>query len=192
MKKISSCLLLLVISHTVAAKNISNSQDQNSTKKTEKKEIEVAFSPNEQAEELVMKTIYSAKSSIRLASYYLTSSTIADALIDAKKSGIDVAVVSDYKANMLGDRTDVTHQSFEKLIKSGIPIRTVNIYPIHHDKYIIVDGAHVETGSFNYTKGALKNSENVLVVWNDPKLADQYLKHWQSQWDQGEPALPAN
>ena len=45
----------------------------------------------------------------------------------------------------------------------------------------------METGSFNFTAAAAKgNSENALVVWNDPALAETYLTHWQSRWDQGQ------
>jgi phosphatidylserine/phosphatidylglycerophosphate/cardiolipin synthase-like enzyme len=37
---------------------------------------------------------------------------------------------------------------------------------------VISDGKHVQTGSFNYSQAAAKsNSENVLVVWNNPDLA---------------------
>ncbi|MGH8388743.1 MAG: phospholipase D-like domain-containing protein [Pseudomonas sp.] len=57
---------------------------------------------------------------------------------------------------------------------------------IHHDKLMVVDGMTVETGSFNFTAAAAKsNSENALVVWNDPALAETYLNHWQSRWYQG-------
>ncbi len=37
----------------------------------------------------------------------------------------------------------------------------------------------VEQGSFNYTKAAEEsNAENDLVNWNNPKLAELYLKDW--------------
>ena len=40
----------------------------------------------------------------------------------------------------------------------------------------MVDGRHVETGSFNFTVSAAKrNSENVLVLWNNPTLANRYI-----------------
>nr|WP_230047402.1 hypothetical protein [Escherichia coli] len=29
------------------------------------------------------------------------------------------------------------------------------------------------------------NSENVLVVWDDPVVAQKYLNHWTSRWVQG-------
>jgi hypothetical protein len=50
-----------------------------------------------------------------------------------------------------------------------------------------VDGRTVEQGSFSYTKAAEeKNAENVLVNWDNPKLADVYLKDWKRHWDHSE------
>ena len=61
-------------------------------------------------------------------------------------------------------------------------------YHIHHDKTIIVDGHTVETGSFNFAPSAeAMNSENVVVIRGMPDVARQYLAHWQSRWDQGQP-----
>ena len=55
---------------------------------------------------------------------------------------------------------------------------------IAHNKVIIVDGRTVEQGSFNYTKAAENsNAENVLVNWNNPKLAELYLRDWQKHWE---------
>jgi len=60
------------------------------------------------------------------------------------------------------------------LTKAGIEVRTVNVHPNHHDKVLIADGRHVQTGSFNYIKiAATKNSENVLVIWNNPALVER-------------------
>ena len=53
-----------------------------------------------------------------------------------------------------------------------------------HDKVIIADGRNVEVGSFNYTRAADRfNSENVLVVWDEPVVAQRYLQHWQTRWE---------
>jgi hypothetical protein len=49
--------------------------------------VEIAFSPSGGATELVVKTIESAKTSVRVAAYSFTSKPIAQAL--AKKRGID-------------------------------------------------------------------------------------------------------
>lgn len=147
--------------------------------------IEVAFSPNEGAEGLVLKVIHNANSTIRLAAYSLTSPQIVNALIQARKRGVDVAVVADSKMNLKSD-SRAGRVALNLLSDNGVRTRVIDRYEIHHDKYIIADGQNVETGSFNYSKAAeLYNSENVMVVWGNVELANRYLAHWQSRFDQG-------
>jgi len=56
-----------------------------------------------------------------------------------------------------------------------------------HDKYLIIDGKTVETGSFNYTASAeRRNAENVVVIRNNKKLAGQYIENWRQLWNEGE------
>lgn len=65
-------------------------------------------------------------------------------------------------------------------------LRTVSAYKILHDKVIVSDGWHTEVGSFNFSRATDRsNSENVLVVWDDPVVAQKYLNHWTSRWEQG-------
>jgi len=153
--------------------------------------IEVGFSPEGSARDLVLRTIDSASSSIRLSAYVFTSPDVAKALITAKQRGVDVAVVADYQGNLQGNGSRAGKHALSLLVRAGIPTRTISTYAIHHDKFIVVDGKAVETGSFNYSAAAAKsNSENALVVWNDADLAEQYLNHWQSRWDQGKAFKP--
>jgi phosphatidylserine/phosphatidylglycerophosphate/cardiolipin synthase-like enzyme len=148
--------------------------------------VEVGFSPEGSAQSLVLNTIRAAASSIRLSAYVFTNPDITRALIDAKQRGVDVAVVADFRSNFEDRKGQAGAHALSLLAKAGIPTRTVDVYPIHHDKFFVVDGSAVETGSFNYTAAAAKkNSENALVIWNDPDLAQRYLNHWKSRWDQG-------
>ncbi len=148
--------------------------------------IEVGFSPEGSAQKLVLSTIDAATSSIRVAAYVFTSPDVTRALVAAKQRGVDVAVVADHRSNLEEARSTAGRHALTLLAKAGIPTRTVKSYPIHHDKFMVVDGMAVETGSFNFTAAAKSNSENALVVWNDPALAETYLNHWQSRWDQGQ------
>lgn len=148
--------------------------------------VEVGFSPEGTAEALVLKIIGSAKQSIRLAGYSFTSPAIVRALLDAKRRGVDVAVVVDHKNNIGQDVSGKAKAALNLLVNAGIPTRTVARYAIHHDKFIVSDSAHVETGSFNYSAAAAKsNSENVIVVWSNTQLAKEYLNHWQGRFEQG-------
>lgn len=76
--------------------------------------------------------------------------------------------------------------------EQGVALRTNDHFNIHHDKTIIVDGHTVETGSFNFAPSAeTRNSENVIVIRDMPGIARQYVAHWQSRWDLGEPYPPS-
>ncbi|MEG2389797.1 phospholipase D family protein [Pseudomonas kurunegalensis] len=153
--------------------------------------IEVGFSPEGSAQDLVLRTIGVAKNSIRLSAYMMTSPEVTKALIAAKQRGVDVAVVADHQGNLQGGAARAGQHALTLLARAGIPTRTVKAYAIHHDKFMVIDGKAVETGSFNYTAAAARNnSENALVVWNDAELAEQYLAHWQSRWEKGQAFKP--
>lgn len=154
--------------------------------------VEFAFSPREGAQELVVRAIASSKHEIRMLAYALTSAPVVEALIAAKKRGVDVRVVADYKENVSADRSGKARAAMGALVTAGIEVRTISVYPIHHDKVVIVDRETVQTGSFNYTQAAAKsNSENVLVLWNNPQLAIGYLSHWERNWRQSQDWQPA-
>jgi phosphatidylserine/phosphatidylglycerophosphate/cardiolipin synthase-like enzyme len=136
--------------------------------------IEIAFAPKpqRQAERLVQKVIASAQTSIFMAAYQMTSKPIADSLCQAAARGVAVTAVLDAKANKHGPG----NSKRDYLDRCGVDVRADARYPIMHDKFIIVDGKHVETGSFNYTFAAAeRNAENAMVIWNNPQLAAKYM-----------------
>ncbi|EAU5656430.1 phospholipase D family protein [Salmonella enterica] len=147
--------------------------------------IETGFSPECTALQLVLKTIETAQQEIRLMGYSFTSPEVVSALVSAKRRGVDVRVVLDWKAN-IGKNNNASRAAMNLLAGAGIPVRTVSAYKILHDKVIIADGRHTEVGSFNFSRAADRsNSENVLVVWDEPVVAQKYLSHWASRWAHG-------
>ena len=150
--------------------------------------LEVAFSPNEGTEHLVVKVIDSAKSQIRVLAYSFTSAPVTEALLRAKKRGVDVRIVADEKENISADRSGKARAALSALSTAGVDVRTIRVYPIHHDKVVLVDGQTVELGSFNYSDAAAhRNSENVLVDWGNPQLARLYEAHFERNYAQSTP-----
>lgn len=142
--------------------------------------VEVAFSPDGGATEMVVKTITEARQSIRVAAYSFTSKPIAQALLEAHKRGIDVRIVVD-KSNATARYTAATF-----LANQGVPVRVDYQYAIMHYKFIVVDGEAVETGSFNFTAAAQShNAENVLVL-HDSTVAQRYGQEWDRLWRESE------
>jgi phosphatidylserine/phosphatidylglycerophosphate/cardiolipin synthase-like enzyme len=147
--------------------------------------IEVAFSPDMGATDLVVKAIAEAHQSIRVAAYSFTSKPIAQALLAAHKRGVDVKVVVD-KSQAKAKYTSATF-----LANVGIPTRIDYRYAIMHSKFIVIDGVNVETGSFNFTSAAEhRNAENVLVLRNDAAVAKKYAGEWARLWDESETLRP--
>lgn len=148
---------------------------------------EAGFSPEGSAAVVVDRAIDGAKAWIRLGGYSFTSSDIVKHLIDAKRRGVDIAVVVDEMENMRMDRSGKARAALNLLVNAGIRTRTISVYPIHHDKYMVIDGETVQTGSFNYSRAAaVSNSENALVLRNCREIASAYAQHWKSRWDQGQ------
>lgn len=147
-------------------------------------DVKVGFSPEGSARALVLQTIESAKHSIQILAYAFQAPDIMQALVAAKKRGVNVRVVVDKKRNV----GEVSQAAIAFVTANGVELRTNDHFHIHHDKIIIADGNTVETGSFNFASSAeTANSENVVVIRDMPEVSRQYLAHWQSRWDLGTP-----
>jgi phosphatidylserine/phosphatidylglycerophosphate/cardiolipin synthase-like enzyme len=139
--------------------------------------IDVGFSPAGSAQELVIRSIEGARQSIRMAAYSCTSKDIARALVDAHKRGVDVHAVLD------DSQKSERYTGATFLANAGIPTRISSRYAIMHNKFLVIDDKHVQTGSFNYTMSAQqRNAENVIVLWNQPSIAAAYAGEWQRLW----------
>ena len=145
--------------------------------------LEVAFSPKQGAEALVLKAIDSARSSIKVMAYSFTSSRVTAALLRAQKRGVAVSLVADEEHNLKNGASPKARAAFSALSLAGAQVRLISAYAIHHDKVLIIDDLHVQLGSYNCSESAAtRNSENVLVNWNNPALAAVYADHFAKNW----------
>ncbi|QPF75003.1 phospholipase D family protein [Roseateles sp. DAIF2] len=146
--------------------------------------VQVGFSPEGSARRLLLETIADAKHSIQMLAYAFQAPDIAQALVEAERRGVEVRIVVDKKRNL----NKPSKKAMDLVTRHGVELRTNDRFHLHHDKTLIVDGQTVQTGSFNYAPSAeTGNSENVLVLREMPEVARQYLAHWQSRWDLGQP-----
>jgi phosphatidylserine/phosphatidylglycerophosphate/cardiolipin synthase-like enzyme len=134
--------------------------------------ITVAFShKSSPTQALVLKAAGSATQSLQVAAYQLTDPAVVQAMMDAHKRGVKVSVYV--------DRTQQANEAVTALVKTGVECRVDKAHRILHHKFMIVDGRHVQTGSYNYSRNAYKvNAENVLYIQNSPVLAKAYLEEF--------------
>jgi phosphatidylserine/phosphatidylglycerophosphate/cardiolipin synthase-like enzyme len=135
--------------------------------------IEVYFSPQGGCTQAVVDELATAKTTVLVQAYSFTSAPIAKALIDAHKRGVDIKVILD-KSNATARYT-----AADFVLHAGIPCWIDPLHAIAHNKIMVIDGADVITGSFNFTKAAeYHNAENMLVI-HDSNLAKHYSENWQ-------------
>jgi phosphatidylserine/phosphatidylglycerophosphate/cardiolipin synthase-like enzyme len=141
--------------------------------------IGIGFTPGN-AEALVVDAIRHAHRSVDVAAYSFTNPAIVDALIAAAQRGVQVRVVMDR------GQYQESSSAANYIRRAGVPVKIDAQYAAMHDKFMVLDGDTVETGSFNYTRSAeSRNAENVLILRNT-QAAQTYDREWQRLWNEAE------
>lgn len=136
-------------------------------------DTDIYFSPNGGADDAIIKEIDNAKTSVDVCIYTFTRQKIADALIKAKERGIKVRVIFDKR------QSSIQHSKDEYLNEKDVPVYLDGKHKIQHNKFAIVDGKVLITGSYNWTKSAEKgNAENLMVIKNDAELVKKFQENF--------------
>jgi phosphatidylserine/phosphatidylglycerophosphate/cardiolipin synthase-like enzyme len=126
--------------------------------------------------------INTAKVSVDMAIYQLDLPNVTQALLDAKKRGATVRIVTDI--DIYDDPKE--NPSFKQLEKASIPIVGGNPDAIMHDKFVVVDGKAVWTGSWNFTTYDTYRYNNNGILIQSPKLAKNYIVTFEKMFKDGE------
>jgi phosphatidylserine/phosphatidylglycerophosphate/cardiolipin synthase-like enzyme len=139
---------------------------------------QVCFTPGRDCTGLVVDEIAGARRSILVQAYSFTSVPILAVLKAAHARGVDVEVIVD-KTSARVSKSGSRYSAATYLSKAGIPVWIDTRVAIAHNKVMVLDGATVITGSFNFTAAAQShNAENLLVI-QDAALAARYGENWE-------------
>lgn len=138
--------------------------------------ITTLFSPFDDSTGAFLEFIASAQRSIYVCIYGFHLKPLTDALIAKHQAGVSVNVILDHsQAEGIAEAAEV-----ERLVKGGVPL-LIGTSPVHgqilHSKFTIVDGAAVESGSWNYSTSAAFQSNTQTYV-RDAGYAAAYLDHY--------------
>lgn len=128
--------------------------------------IEVYFCPEEDCENELLNFIDSAQQSLHCALYEIDLESVKQKLLD-KARNIDVKVVTD------DAYLDQFNYSFVKADKYGLM----------HNKFCVIDGKKVSTGSMNPTDNCAHKNNNNLLVIESKVLAQNYEDEFQEMWN---------
>lgn len=121
-------------------------------------------------ENALLGFIDGASSSIDVALYGLDRQSVIDALIAAHDRGVTVRVVGD-DAAAAGEYS----AGYAALSAAGIPLVTdTNPGKLQHNKFLVIDGQIVWTGSTNFTDTGFTLNANNSLVMTDTVLAGTY------------------
>jgi len=140
--------------------------------------IQVAFTPGEDVAGLIVDTLRKARRQVLVQAYSFTHKDIAQALVDAKRRGVDVQVLADRR-----QMETIATSRVEWLLEHGVPVWIDAEHAAAHNKIILIDTgtpeATVITGSFNFSHAAQhRNAENVLILRGNPTLSEAYAANW--------------
>ena len=115
--------------------------------------------------------INTATASVDMAIYQLDLGNVTQALLDAKKRGATVRVVTDIDESLEDPKEN---PSFKQLQNAGITVVGGNSNSIMHDKFVVVDKQAVWMGSWNFTTNDTYRYNNNGIQIQSPELAKNY------------------
>jgi len=152
-------------------------------------QVEYFFTKAQQHPEQVIEShINSAKSTLDIAIYSLTKKDIVDAIVSAKKRGVNVRIITD----RIEAKSKAQEIQLQLLKSTNIPIKENTHSGLMHMKVSIIDKSVVTTGSYNYTQAASTENDEVLVVIHDPGIASKWGDEFQLMWNDTEDYTDVN
>jgi phosphatidylserine/phosphatidylglycerophosphate/cardiolipin synthase-like enzyme len=137
--------------------------------------ILTCFAPEQDCAGFAISAVDVAQHEILVNAYvFTTGSGVPAALISARHRGVEVRVVADRWTPC------ARQEGVGALAAAGIPIWIDARAKVAHEKALIIDRRVTIMGSYNWSKGAASNSEDLNVVISS-EVAEAYAKHWQAR-----------
>ncbi|MBO9361654.1 MAG: hypothetical protein J7452_05570 [Thermoflexus sp.] len=116
--------------------------------------------------DVLIAAIEGAQRTLDVAVYDIDLMPVAEALLRARDRGVRVRVVTET------DNADT--KAIARLRAGGIPVVTDEQEGYMHNKFMVIDGERVWTGSMNFTDNDVYQNDNNAVLLRSPELARNY------------------
>jgi phosphatidylserine/phosphatidylglycerophosphate/cardiolipin synthase-like enzyme len=126
--------------------------------------------------------INSAQQTVDIAAYDFDLENVANALAQAAARGVRVRMVTD--SDTLTNDDPKVQKAFNILKQANIPIVDDQRGPIMHNKFMVVDGAAIWTGSSNFTDGDTYRLNNNAIRIVSRQLAQNYTAKFEQMFVQ--------
>jgi phosphatidylserine/phosphatidylglycerophosphate/cardiolipin synthase-like enzyme len=130
-------------------------------------------------EDELAAAIGQAQRTLDIVAYEWESHVMTDAVLAALQRGVKIRMVVDDEHGL--NNVDTTLGEIEA---AGIPIVNDNRSGFMHNKFIIIDGLTVWTGSMNYQPNDLFRNNNNVIMLRSKQAADTYLAEFEEMFTQ--------
>jgi phosphatidylserine/phosphatidylglycerophosphate/cardiolipin synthase-like enzyme len=135
--------------------------------------ISMYFSPVDSTEQIVLDELAKVEVSVHMAFFNIRLQEIADELVSLHQAGKDVKILMDQK------QMDKVYNTLDDwMIEQGLDVSGVlnenATDATMHNKFTIIDGSRLLTGSLNYSTTAFNSSEEDLTIIEDADIAALY------------------
>ncbi len=124
--------------------------------------------------EALSQAVLAANQTIDVAVYELDLVPLADALISAAARGVRVRVVA--------ESDNAAQGQLPRIEAAGIPVVLDRRPSLMHDKFTVIDGGEVWTGSMNYTANGVYRNNNNLVRLRSAEAARRYTQEFEEMF----------
>jgi phosphatidylserine/phosphatidylglycerophosphate/cardiolipin synthase-like enzyme len=124
---------------------------------------------------VLVNAINSVQSTLDIAAYEFNLASLTQAVLNARQRGVQVRVVTDDEDGLSDEET-----TLNQLVNAGIPVVSDERSALMHNKFMILDGTTVWTGSWNYTiNDTYRNNNNALVL-----RSRQVVQNYQAEFNE--------
>ena len=146
---------------------------------------EVFFAPGEQCLHRIIHRFNTCRRTADVCVFTITDDRISRAVLDAHRRKVQVRIISD------NDKQHDAGSDIQKFRAAGIPVKTDDMDAASepglnghmHHKFALFDGAHLISGSYNWTRGAADLNFENLVDTADAGLLAAFAAEFERLWN---------
>ncbi|MEL7236554.1 MAG: phospholipase D-like domain-containing protein, partial [Chloroflexota bacterium] len=129
----------------------------------------------------LVRDISEVRRTLDIAAYEFDNEALTAAVIGAHRRGVRVRIVTDDEAGL-----EEEDESIPQFVRAGIPVVDDERSALMHNKFMILDGTTVWTGSWNYTmNGTYRNNNNALAM-RSQRAVQAYQTEFNEMFENGE------
>ncbi len=146
--------------------------------------VETYFSPEDLARDQIVSVVSEAQHSVHFMAFSFTSDEIGDAMMQRADAGVEVAGIFETRG------ANTQYSECPRMLNYGLDVRLDGNPRTMHHKVVIIDGAIVVTGSFNFSSNATNNNDENILIIHSPYVAARYEEEFnrrmaEAQWPAG-------